>query len=362
VQNTFRRPARQAPTASDVLAAIKQQIKERISLPDLAPRYGIQKKGAGWLCPLHDDHHPSFGLWNDHYCCFACGAKGDCFDFIMRLTGCTFMEAVEALCEHAGLEFPFRRRPRRRPAPAPPQERAPERPAGPNLGEERRPEILAWLTRLVALGPGEPDDHAAFQYLRGRGISPDTARAAGLGYVADYPRVQRSLTARFTLAELQASGLFNGRGNFRLYRHRLVFPYAFNGRVYGLQARNTGWRNKEEDGAKEILVASPRVPFHCDVLGEDVDRAYLTEGAVDCLSLMELGLSAVGIPGAAGFKSAWVPLFDGVPEVVVAFDNDEAGRRGTRRVVAAFAAAGRTDVRAVAWPGAAKDANEFLIG
>jgi DNA primase len=159
---------------------------------------------------------------------------------------------------------------------------------------------------------------------------------------------------------LQAAGLFNGRGHLRLYRHRLVIPFAFHGQVYGLQARNTGWRGTDEDGPKEMVLVSPGVPFHCDVLAEDVGRVFLTEGAIDCLSLLELGLPAVGIPGAGGFKASWVPLFAGVPEVVVAFDNDEAGRRGTQRVVAAFAAAGRTDVRAVAWPGPVKDANEFL--
>jgi DNA primase len=272
------------------------------------------------------------------------------------------MEAVEDLCEALGLEFPFLssrgRRPRPHPARAP--EKAPDRPTGPTLGEERRSEILTWLARSVAVGPGVPDSHPALRYLRRRGISPPTARAAGLGYIEDYEKVRGSLLGRFPLPELQAAGLFNDRGNLRPYLHRLLTPFTFDGRVYGVQARNIDWQNKDEDGPKELLLGSPRVPFRCDTLAEDVDRVFLTEGVIDCLSLAEIGLPAVGVPGAAGFKPGWVPLFDQVPEVIVAFDSDEAGRRGTRRVVGAFAAHGRTGIRVVDWPAAVKDANEFL--
>jgi DNA primase len=359
------RPARQGSTASDVLAEIKQRIRERICLPDLAHRLGIEQKGAGWLCPFHDDHNPSFGLRNDHYCCFACGAKGDCFDLVMRLTGCSFMEAVKFLCDAVGLEFPFDS-PRRRRAQAPPArppeqalKKAPARSAEPTPGGERASEVLTWFARSVAIGPGAPDSHPALQYLRRRGISPTTARGAGLGHVGDYRRVHGALRDRFPLQELQDAGLFNAAGNLRLYRHRLVMPFAFNGRVYGLQARNVDWRGKDRDGPKELLLGSPRVPFGCDVLADGVGRVFLTEGVIDCLSLLELGLPAVGVPGAMGFRPGWVPLFGDVPEVVVAFDNDGAGRRGTRKVVDAFAAAGRRDVRVVAWPEGVKDVNDF---
>jgi DNA primase len=91
-----------------------------------------------------------------------------------------------------------------------------------------------------------------------------------------------------------------------------------------------------------------------------LDEVYLAEGVIDCLSLLDQGLPAIGIPGAHGFKQGWVPLFDQVSDVIVAFDRDDAGRKGRDRIVAAFAAAGRLGIKTVEWPSEVNDANEFM--
>jgi 5-methylcytosine-specific restriction endonuclease McrA len=56
----------------------------------------------------------------------------------------------------------------------------------------------------------------------------------------------------------------------------------------------------------------------------------------------------------------WAALFDGIPEVVLALDNDDAGREGAARIAEAFAAAGRDGIKSVQWPDGVKDANEYL--
>ena len=64
-------------------------------------------------------------------------------------------------------------------------------------------------------------------------------------------------------------------------------------------------------------------------VGPDADYVFFTEGEIDALVLTYLGYPAIGIPGAAignrVFQGAWKRLFDGM-QVVVAFDNDEAGQ------------------------------------
>jgi DNA primase len=333
-------------------------IKDRVDLNVIAPHFGVVRKGRGWVCPFHDDHDPSLGLRGPTFRCFACGARGDCFEFAARLLSCEFREAVEAVCEASGLVSPFgSRRPRRS------KPRGDRRP-GPEVRIETAPlpgqavEVLTWFADVVRIASDAADDNPALEYLRGRGISRRTALAHGLGYVADYRRVGSALRGRFSLADLQAAGVFNAAGNLRFYRHRLILPFSSQGQVYGLQARNILWRAKE-DGPKELLAARPGVPFNANALAGRPARVFLAEGVIDCLSLLGAGLVAVGIPGAHGFKAAWVPLFDAVDEVVVAFDRDPAGKDGTRAVADAFAAAGRRDVKAVHWPEGIKDANEF---
>jgi DNA primase len=206
-----------------------------------------------------------------------------------------------------------------------------------------------------------PDNQPALLYLQRRGISPALARAKGIGFVGNYQLAKRTLLKLFPLADLQAVGLFNEKGNLRLYRHRMVIPFLFDRRVYGIQARNISWRSKAEDGPKEILIGSPRIPFNTDILADEIEEVFLTEGAIDCLSLNEIGLPAIGIPGAQGFKPEWTALFNDVPDVVIAFDQDEAGTDGTRKVIEAFAVAGRTGIKAIRWPEGIKDANEFIL-
>jgi hypothetical protein len=152
------------------------------------------------------------------------------------------------------------------------------------------------------------------------------------------------------LPVLQAAGLFSTpKGNLRTYIHRLLLPFWLDGEVLGLYARNIDWTGKE-DGAKELCIASPLLPFHADLLLGSPDQVHVTEGMVDCLSLMELGLPAVGVPGATSVKKAWVPLFDEVPEIVVAFGADEEGQRGAAQIVSWFAAAGRKDLKQMRLP------------
>jgi len=57
----------------------------------------IEVKRKMAKCPFHDDRHPSMGIKNNRFHCFACGAKGDVIDFVMRRDGLTFREAIACL-------------------------------------------------------------------------------------------------------------------------------------------------------------------------------------------------------------------------------------------------------------------------
>ncbi|MCD8260691.1 MAG: CHC2 zinc finger domain-containing protein, partial [Bacteroides sp.] len=78
-------------------------------------------RGTG-LCPFHDDKHPSLTVdtRKQRFICYACVAKGDVIEFIKRIEGCDFKEALEKL--EGGRLRPMATSPERvlsRPAPAP---------------------------------------------------------------------------------------------------------------------------------------------------------------------------------------------------------------------------------------------------
>lgn len=63
------------------------------------------KPEALGLCPFHKDTHPSLSVNRETglYRCFACGAKGDIFNFYMRFKGVDFPTALKELGEMAGI-------------------------------------------------------------------------------------------------------------------------------------------------------------------------------------------------------------------------------------------------------------------
>ncbi len=62
------------------------------------------------------------------------------------------------------------------------------------------------------------------------------------------------------------------------------------------------------------------------------DYVVITEGEIDCLTLLQFGINAVGSPGAALFKKDWIKLFDYIDKVYIAFDNDIAGIEGAKKL------------------------------
>ncbi len=81
-------------------AYVNEQIKSAISVKEAAEHYGL-KAGRNDMvcCPFHNDRDPSLKLSEGYFFCFGCGAKGDIFDFVMKLFNIPFGKAVNKLCE-----------------------------------------------------------------------------------------------------------------------------------------------------------------------------------------------------------------------------------------------------------------------
>ena len=89
---------------------IKEEIRRRVDLVELVGSHvTLKKAGRSYrgLCPFHQEKTPSFnvdpekGLWF----CHGCKAGGDAFDFVMRTSNLSFMEAAEVLARRAGVRL-----------------------------------------------------------------------------------------------------------------------------------------------------------------------------------------------------------------------------------------------------------------
>ena len=76
-------------------------IKAANPLADVAGRWLELKRAASNLvavCPFHADNSPSLTIYPDnHYHCYGCNEHGDIFDFVQKITDCSFTEAAEKI-------------------------------------------------------------------------------------------------------------------------------------------------------------------------------------------------------------------------------------------------------------------------
>lgn len=71
-------------------------------------------------------------------------------------------------------------------------------------------------------------------------------------------------------------------------------------------------------------------------LGPNAPVIWFAEGEYDTLSLIRVGIPAIGIPGAAvagRFRNEWRLLFDGCLHIVLALDNDKAGNDAASKLL-----------------------------
>lgn len=231
-----------------------------------ATGYRPRRSGSGYLarCPAHDDRRPSLSV--------AEGRDGrvliNCF------ANCDWPAIVSAL----GLERKRERddRPRRRARPCPPP------PPEPLPSEE---EVAAWHRSLMS----HPRALARLAELRG--WTPEAIVELELGLDAD----------RVTIPVRDAEGELAN-----------VLRYQPN------PARRRGPKLLALRGRPRELYPAPERYAPDELL-------LVVEGEPDAIAGVSLGLAAVGIPGAAGWRPAWRGRFRG-RRVALLLDADEPGR------------------------------------
>jgi len=273
----------------------------------------LKRRAHEWVgrCPFHDEKTPSFYV-NDakgKANCFGCGWYGDAVDFVMKLHGVPMREAV-GMIDHGALPT------------------VKLRPIPPNPESDRMADALA-----IWRNAGPCENTPADAYLRGRGIDiaiPPTFRFARLRLGRSDP--MPALVALVAGADNRACGI--QRTFLREDGGKADLP---NGKVKFSLGRVKGGAIRLTPCASELI---------------------LCEGAEDGLSLLQMFGRAVWVAAGAGFMPA-MRLPDGVSSVVIAADNDDAGRKAADDAARVNAFEGRK-VRIIRPIASAKDFNQEL--
>ncbi len=325
-----------------------EKIKERLSIVDVISSYlTVIPSGKNYKarCPFHNEKTPSFFISPDrgNYYCFGCGAKGDIFSFVEHFEGTDFLGSLKLLAERAGVALDknsYKKTDDKR-----------------EIYYEIMEEATSFFESNFAKTP------EARSYLLERGLNDSSIELFRVGYApSSWRSVSDHLISKgYNKEDIETVGLTkkSESGFYDRFRSRIIFPIndssgrviAFSGRIFNL----TPDSNKKSEIEEAKYLNSPDTPlfnksnvlFGIDKAKIDIrKRGYtiIVEGQMDLiLSHQALFTNTVAVSGTAlsdDFKDNQSKINNlGLirrlsPNVIFAFDGDEAGIRAASRSAA----------------------------
>ncbi|MDP5139915.1 MAG: CHC2 zinc finger domain-containing protein [Spirosomaceae bacterium] len=311
-------------------------------------------------CPFHEDDSPSLVIYpppQNEFHCFGCGKHGDVLNFYAEVNGISFKTALDRLAYTyiPNYEPENKRSFKNEPKLQVYNKKDPAanyvyQPIHSDIYEDFRTHCLNYPTTESTI--------AAVNYLRNRGLEDWNIRHNRVFMVKNYREVNAYLKEKYSVADLQSSGLINQNGNLIFYVHPIIFPYFQNGRIVYLQGRTIG-PPKDRASKYQFLKGLPRPMFNSDILAtlRTGKTLYITEGAIDCMTLVQYGEAAISLGSAKHFRPEWAKLLRRA-KVIIWFDNDDAGRSGTQELLKTLTELGIT-VSSKTLPEGVNDINEY---
>lgn len=335
-----------------------QDLQEKVDIETvISSQVNLKRRGKTLvgLCPFHNEKTPSFTVYPEtrSFYCFGCGAGGDVFSFIRRTENLDYVEAVKAVAQMAGVPMP-------------------EDGYDDTLSKKRMRLLSAnrEAARFFHACLMKPENKPALDYFLNRGLSLNTVRHFGLGYapnewraLLEHMRSKGFTDEELVLANLARRSEKDGRTScYDNFRNRVMFPIidlrgnviAFGGRVMDDS------KPKYINTSDTLVYKKSNGVFALNFAKNDNDnKLILVEGYMDVIALHQAGFTnAIACLGTA-FTSEQANLLSRyADEIIICYDNDEAGKKATQRALGVL---GRTGLklRVVAMQGG-KDADEII--
>jgi DNA primase len=309
-----------------------EEIKSRLDIVEVISSYlPLKKCGANYrtICPFHAEKNPSFfvsparQIWH----CFGCGAGGGIFDFIMKIEGVEFGDALRILAKKAGVEL------------------KPVFPDYQKLKTERQRlyEICELSCRFFEKQLEGKIGKEVIEYLRERGLNEESVKKWRVGWA---PETKKSLIdflvkKGYKENEIEKAGLAiktETHEYFDRFRGRIIFPiFDLNSQVVGFGGRIF----KKEKEAKYIntpntlIYDKSKILYGLDKAKVEIRKknfAILVEGYIDTILAHQAGFeNTVAVSGTSLTNYHLATLKRYSENLYLGFDMDVAGDFATKR-------------------------------
>lgn len=299
-------------------------IQSVASIVDVIGSYiTLEKKGKNYfgLCPFHDDHSPSMSVNEEKriYTCFVCGKTGNIFNFVQDYENVSFIEAVKIVAERNGINVDVDLKT--------------------TTKYDRFYDAYDLAVKYYQNNIRSTDGKVALDYLHNRGLNDDIIKEFDIGFAnkTNDTLSKLLLNKGYTEKELIDIGISN-KGNtiYDLFRNRIVFPIhdskghpvAFSGRIY-----------EKSDEAKYINTKETVIFKKGEILfnyhraineAKKMKKLILVEGQMDAIRVYSEGVKNVCATMGTALTNEHVKLLKKLNvEIVLCFDNDQAGEKAT---------------------------------
>ena len=319
---------------------IVEEVRSRNDIVEVISSYvRLKKKGSNYfgLCPFHNEKTGSFSVNQPKqmYHCFGCDKSGNVFTFVMEYENYTFPEALKMLADRAGVALPEIEY----------SDEARERDSLKARVLAAYKEAGTYYYYQLRKEPGKK----AYEYFKSRGLSDEMMNKFGLGFAVTgrnylYSYLKSKGFDDNVLKEMHIFRVNEKEGMTDMFWNRAIFPImdvnhriiAFGGRVMG------EGEPKYLNSPESIVFDKGRNLYGLNIARTSrKDHIIVCEGYMDVISLHQAGFNqAVGALGTA-LTSGHVNLLKRYTEnVLLCYDNDEAGTKANLRAIPILRGAG----------------------
>lgn len=334
-------------------------LRQRLDIEEFIGGYvALRRRGrlSKGLCPFHSEKTPSFTVYPDtqSFYCFGCGKGGDIITFTREIENLDYLDAVKLLAEKAGLSVPTE--------------------DYDDTLSKKRARMLemnkeaAHFFYACLIGP---QGKAGLQYWQNqRHLTPQTIKHFGLGFAPDAWHSLRDHMRNkgYSDQELYEANLVRRsekNGNINYYdnfRNRAMVPIIdLRGHVIAFGGRVLDDSKPKYVNTSDTLVYKKSQALFALNFAKSAgkDSLILCEGYMDVIALHQAGFTnAVAGLGTALTDEQVRLLSRYCKEVILSYDNDEAGRAATEKALEKFDRTGLS-IRSLQLAGG-KDPDEIL--
>ena len=308
--------------AKDSIESLK--LKARISDFVLASTSGKLRGNKGMaICPFHGEKTASMSFTDEEnlFHCFGCKEGGDIFKYVQLINNIEFQESVEVVAEKYAFNLKYT-----------------------DSQFESNQKSLIQMMKIISdyfiTNIEETESTKPKKYLISRKIDNEAIKKFKLGFAELDEKIFYDFCNKNDISKqnLKSLGLLSEKQNL-LFRERILFPITnFRNETvaYGGRALNDFGPKYLNSAESQIYKKNKTLYFTDNFLKsvKEKDEIIIVEGYIDVIAFNLLGYSNVASPSGTALTSQQLEqLSKYSSNIIISFDNDDAGINATNRIL-----------------------------